>query len=649
MKLTASPKVLISVFILMFFIILVSSKLFTGARLDLSENGLYSLSKGTERILQSIEQPVTLTLFFSDKASSQLPALRTYQQRVEELIGEYVNLSSGKLIFEKVDPEPFSEAEDEASAAGLQGVPVGARGDVVYFGLRIKNEAGEEKVIPFMQPDREAYLEYELTKLIASLAKTALPKVGIYSGIELKGGFDYMTRQSQPAWTVLDYVQQGFELEWIDDNATEISGVDVLLLIAPKDLSEKLKFAIDQYVMNGGRTIIFLDPYAETLAQQGGMGMPSVQRSDLADLLPKWGVKLRENMIVTDFANSMVVGVGQSRNPVRHIGLLSINPQDSVGDAGQDIIVHGLESLNWSSAGILDVVEGATVELTPLVLTSDQAQPREAELLTTLADPQTLMNDFAPTGERYVLAAKVTGKAKTAFPDGIRFVEEVEAANQQANDDVASDSAESSEANASEEKAKPEAKEVELKPAHIETDSLRLMVVTDTDILSDRLWVQVQNFFGQQIVSPWADNGSFLVNAVENFSGHPDLIEIRSQGRFNRPFEKVEALRLDAEARFLEQQKRLQEELDATESKLVELEQLRGDADGAMFSDEQAAELEKFQVEKLKIRKQLRDVQHQLDKDIENLGTRLKLINIFLVPSLIFLWVLIAAMRKRFA
>lgn len=638
MKLTASPKVLIGVFALMFFLILLSSKLLTGLRLDLSENGLYSLSEGTERILSSIEQPVTLTLFFSDKASSQLPALRTYAQRVEELIEEYVNLSGGKLIFEKVDPEPFSEAEDEAALAGLQGVPVGARGDVVYFGLRIKNDSGAEEVIPFMQPDREAYLEYELTKLISSLAKNALPKVAVYSGLDIQGGFDYMTRQSRPAWTMLDYIQQGFQVEWIEDDATEISDVDVLLLIAPQNISEKLSFAIDQYVIGGGRAIIFLDPYAETMANQGSM--PSVQRSDLADLLPNWGIKLREDVFVTDFANSMVVGVGQSRNPVRHIGLISINPQESLDDTTQDIVVYGLESLNWSSAGILDSVEGADAKVTPLILSSDQAQPRASELLTQLADPQTLMNDFAPTGERYLLAAKVTGKAKSAFPDGIRYSEEKVKPEAESGEDAA---------DAEKAEAEPEMVDVSLPAKHLETENLRLMVVSDSDLLSDRLWVQVQSFFGQQIVSPWADNGSFLVNALENFSGHPDLIEIRSQGRFNRPFEKVEALRLDAEARFLEQQKRLEDELSATEAKLVELEQLRGETDAAMFSEEQAAELEKFQAEKLSIRKQLREVQHQLDQDIEALGTRLKLINIFLVPSLIFLWVLIAAMRKRFA
>ena len=255
-----SSKGLLIVFIAMFVVILVSSKLLSGVRWDLTENGLYTLSDGTKKIIKSLDKPVNLTLYFSDKASSQLPALRTYAQRVEELLQEYVGLSDGKLSFEKVDPVPFSEAEDEASLAGLQGVPAGSRGDEIYFGLRVQNEDGAEEVIPFMQPDKEAFLEYELTRLISSLSKTALPKVGIYSGVEINGGFDYMTRQTRPAWSIVEYMQEGFELEWIEDNATEIPEVDVLLLVAPQNLSDSLLFAIDQFVLKGGRTLVFLDP-----------------------------------------------------------------------------------------------------------------------------------------------------------------------------------------------------------------------------------------------------------------------------------------------------------------------------------------------------------------------------------------------------
>jgi ABC-type uncharacterized transport system involved in gliding motility auxiliary subunit len=363
--------------------------------------------------------------------------------------------------------------------------------------------------------------------------------------------------------------------------------------------------------------------------------MPSVQRADLADLLPKWGLALREDVFLTDFANSMVVGVGPQRTPTRHIGLLGLSAEamDS-----SDITLFGLESMNWSSAGILDPVEGSTATVTPLIRSSDQSQPRQTELLLTLADPRTLMKEFAPTGERYVLAARVTGKARTAFPEGIEVaLKQTDAA------------AETEETDQTEPTEAPDAARQLLKPEVTETEQLQLLVVADTDVLTDRLWVQVQQFFGQQIVQPWADNGSFAVNALEHLSGNPDLISIRSQGRFNRPFVRVEQLRRDAEARFLEQEELLQQELQKTEEKLVALESARSEGDGALFTPEQEAELLSFQQEKLKIRKQLRDVQHQLDQDIEALGTRLKLLNTFLIPVLICALLLIGTVRRRVA
>lgn len=627
-----SPKTLVLVFIAATLIILASSNWLTGVRLDLSENGLYTLSEGTEEILGKLDQPVSLTLYFSDKASTQLPALRTYAQRVEELLLEYESLSNGKITFEKIDPVPFSEEEDAAALAGLQGIPAGPRSDDVYFGLVAKNDAGAEEVIPFMQPDKEAYLEYELTRLISSLAKTSVPKVGVISGIEIQGGYDYMTRQQRPAWAIMEFIEEGFEIEWIEDDATSIEGVEVLLLLAPQNLSDSLLFAIDQYVLAGGRTLVFLDPYSEVAAQQGGM--PSIQRSDLAELLPNWGLELRKDVIATDFENSMVVSLGQGRNPVRHIGLFSTGPDSFVQE---DIILFGLEDLNWSSAGILDTVEGASTTVEPLIATSDQSMPKPAEMLLQLHDPEALLSDFAPSGERYTLAARVSGKAKTAFADGIELVKE-------------SPSSEEKESNASaSDEEKTTVQTEQLKPRLLEGDNIQVMVFSDSDILSDRLWVQVQNFFGQQIVTPWSDNGSLLINSLETMSGAPELIKIRSQGRFTRPFEVVNDLRRDAEERLLAQQELLEEELGATEQKLIELEQLRNEGDGALFTAEQETELLKFQEEKLKIRKQLRDVQHQLDQDIEALGTQLKLINIFLVPGLICLFVLLGTARKRVA
>jgi gliding motility-associatede transport system auxiliary component len=618
---------LIAAFIAMFIVIVVSSITLSGARWDLTENGLYTLSEGTETILGNLEQEVSLELYFSDKATSQLPALRTYALRVEEMLNEYVSMSDGKISLVKVDPEPFSEAEDAAALAGLQAVPGGARGDEVYFGLVAKNTAGNEEVIPFIQPNKEAFLEYDLTRLISSLSRTALPKVGIYAGVDMQGGFDYMTRQPKQEWAAVQYINEGFDIEWIADDATSIEGIDVLLLVGPQNISESLEFAIDQYVLGGGKALIFVDPYMETMAQMSGM--PSVQSSNLDTLFEAWGVRMPPEEFLTDFENSMVVSLGAGKSPARHIGLLSLGPAALDPD---DVVLFGLENLNLSSAGMLQPIEGATTKFESIIVSSDQSQPRPSDMLTTLHDPQALLSGFAPTGEKYSISARISGPARTAFPEGVVI-----------NKDAEESGAEGEGAKAEVEQPDSET----LLPKVKESQDIQVVIVADTDILSDRLWVQVQNFFGQQIVTPWADNGSFLLNGLENLSGQAELISIRSQGRFSRPFEKVDALRRAAEERLLAQQELLEEELSNTEETLMELEGVRDETDGAMFTQEQEAELLKFQQQKLKIRKQLRDVQHQLDQDIEQLGARLKLINILLIPSLICLIALFGVYRKR--
>ena len=619
---------LIAAFAVLFLIVVVSSSVLTGARIDLSENGLYTLSDGTEKILSELERSVEIDFYFSEKATSQLPALRTYAKRVEELLVEYEAKSKGKLTLNKVDPEPFSEAEDEAALAGLQSLPGGARGDEIYFGLVAKNEAGNEEVIPFIQPDKEAFLEYDLTRLISALSRSSLPKIGIFSGVDMKGGFDMMTRQQAPEWSVLQFINDNFEVVWIEDNAERIDGVDVLLLVAPQNISEPLEYAIDQYVLSGGKALVFVDPHVETMASMGGM--PSVQPSNLERLMNSWGVMLSKEEFVADFANSMVVTLGQGQQPVRHLGLLSLRPDALAED---DVVVFGLESLNLSTAGSLNRLEDATTTLTPMIQSSDQSQLMASEVLATLHNPATLLSDFVPTGERYVLAGRISGPAKTAFPDGIEITEELAKDIDQGSDIP--------------EEVENETVTRRLMPSVLENDDINVMVVADSDVLSDRLWVQVQNFFGQQIVTPWADNGTLLLNAVENLSGQAELISIRSQGRYSRPFELVDELRRDAEERLLAQQELLEEQLSATEGKLLALEGARENSDTALLSNEQEAELLKFQEEKLKIRKQLRDVQHQLGQDIEVLGTRLKLINILLIPALICVLAILLGWRQR--
>lgn len=621
--------------ILAIFIVfsLLSARLFNGVRIDLTEGQLYTLTDETQKILSELESTVTLNLYFSEKATAELPGLRTYAHRIKELLEEYENLADGKLKVAFVDPIPFSEEEDEASAAGLQGVPVGIRGDEIYFGLVGTNDNDGEEVISFFQPDKEQFVEYELTKLIYNLSNPELPVVGIVSGININGGFDYMTRQRQPAWVVMQQMEDLFDVRPLADDIDEIDAeIDILLLVHPKNLSQQMLFAIDQFVMKGGRALIFVDPFAEADQPPAPMAATASRRSDLAPLLSKWGVTLEDEHIVGDFANSLVVNMGGGRNPVRHIGLLGL---DANGFNNNDVVMAGLESINLASVGILKSLEGATTTIMPLIQSSTESQPLAASLLNELQNPEALMESFAPTGEQYTLAARITGPANSAFPKGVE-IEEQEAV------------AEEPDAGAAD--AEPVKVKRLLVPEVVKSDNINVIVVADTDVLTDRLWVQVQQFFGQRVISPWADNAGFLVNALENLAGNEDLINIRSRGRFSRPFTKVEELRRHAEEQFLAQQQVLQDRLQETEAKLLELEQMRGDGDSAILSEEQELELARFQDEKIKIRKELRDVQHQLDRDIESLGAELKMINIFLVPLLLtLLLVLMRFIRKRVA
>ncbi len=626
-KVLGSSKVgLVAVLAVFILFSLLNATFFKSVRFDLTEGQLYTLSNETQKIISELESPVSLKLYFSEKATTELPGLRTYAHRIKELLQEYEGLANGNILLEFVDPIPFSENEDEASSAGLQGIPVGVRGDEIYFGLVGKNNRDGEEVISFFQPDKEPFIEYELTKLIYNLSKSKLPVVGVISGVNINGGFDYRAQQRQPAWVVMQQVEDLFDVRMLADDLDEIdSEVDILLLVHPKELEPQALFAIDQFVMKGGRTLVFIDPFAETDQPPAPMATAG-RRSDMAFLLATWGLKLQEDNIVGDFANSLVVNMGGGANPTRHIALLGL---DVTAFNQDDVVMAGLESINMSSVGILEQLDTATTKITPLIMSSEESQPLLSDRLNTLQNPESLMDDFIPTNIRYMLAARVTGMAQSAYPEGLEVEESVE------QDAERSDET-------------PNMMKRLLTPETIKNENINVIVVADTDLLTDRLWVQVQQFFGERVVSPWADNSGFLVNALDNLSGNEDLINIRSRGRFSRPFTKVESLRRNAEEEFSAQQEVLQEQLEITETKLLELEQLRGDDDSAILSKEQELALTQFQAEKIKIRKELRDVQHQLDRDIESLGTELKLINIFLIPVLLtILIIIIRLFRKR--
>ncbi|MCI0915990.1 Gldg family protein [Pseudomonas stutzeri] len=583
-----------------------SGLVFTHARLDLTEQKLYTISEGTKTILEGLDKPIELDFFYSDEATKGLVALRNYARRVEELLRAYERESGGKLKLHVVDPEPFSEEEDRAAELGLQAVPLNQGGDKVYFGLAATNADGRTQSIPFFALDQEEFLEYELSRLVQSLASPQMPVVGVLSDLPITGGFDMRTQQATPPWTVLEQIRQLFHIESLERNVDMIpANVSVLMLVHPKALPEPTLYAIDQFVMRGGKLLVFLDPYSE--ADPGMAFMPGEpgdgKGSNLTPLLKAWGVRMAPDQVVLDAANAMSVGVGEERRPVRHPGWLSLPQQTMDAD---DVTTASLESLTMATAGFLEPLENATTRFTPLVQSSTYSMPIEAQRFATLENPEVLLRDLEPTGERYTLVARIQGPAHSAYPDGI-----------EGRKDGLKDSA-----------------------------SINVIAVADTDLLSDRMWVQVQDFFGQRMPQPWADNGTFVVNALDNLSGTDALISVRTRGRFARPFVVVEELQRQAENRFREKEEALQQRLAATEAQLAELQ--GPNADGAIeLTAEQQAALQRYMQEKLRIRKELREVRYQLNADIDALGRLLKFFNIALVPLVLTLVVLLTWLWRR--
>ncbi len=577
---------------------IVNQSLLGGIRLDLTENGLYTLSEGTREVIADIDEPINFYFFFSESASRDLTPLRGYAAQVEALLREYELEAKGKIRLSIIDPEPFSEQEDLAAEFGLQSVPVNSAGEALYFGLAATNALDQEVIIPFFQPDKEAFLEYDLSRTIQTLSSQELPTIALMSSLKMSGDINMQTFQSTPPWMIVEQLEQRYQIENVALDATEIpKAANLLVLVHPKDLSDETLYAIDQFVMAGGRLLVFLDPYAE-LEQSGANNpmmaqMPGVP-SNLGALMQPWGIELEPDVIIADASLGLQVG-SASGAPVRHIGILGLTPEQF--DA-RDITISGVSNLNVSSAGRLKVVEAKSgLEVLPLVSVGPHAAPLPTVRMQMMSDPEELMKDFVPDGETHHLALRLSGAVQSAFSgSGL------------AGDD------------------------------HIDrTENFNAVVVADTDILSDRLWVQVQNFFGQRIASPFAGNGDFAFNLVDQLGGSSALISIRSRGEYARPFKVVQALRLQAEAQYLESADALQAQLLETETRLSELAGQQ-DENGLMsISPEQEAELLRFQEDKLRIRKELRNVRHQLDKDIEGLGSTLKFLNILFVPVLLTL------------
>jgi len=620
-KWTAGGGALVALGVLFVGLTVLSSQLLRGVRLDLTEHHMYTLTPGTRHILQSIQEPLNLYYFYSERAASRLPVVRVYGQRVREFLQEIASRSRGKIHLHVIDPQPFSEDEDRATEFGVRAVPVDSSGTSLYLGLAGSNSTDGRAVIDFLDPAKEPFLEYDVAKLLVGLTQSKKPVIGWLSSLPMSGGFDPASGQPHSPWLVYSQASQLFTVRNLSSSISQVDpDIDVLVIVHPKDLPAPALYAIDQYALRGGRLLVFVDPIAEQDNGTPGNRFPGAPgASSLEPLLSSWGVSFDPNEVLGDLRQGLTIRVRENEPPQRHLAIIGFGRRSL--DAG-DVITSGLTQITMETAGILRPKKGAGVRFEPLIQSSAEAAPIPAQRFAHLTDPAALREGFQPTGERYTVAARVTGTVKTAYPNGPPPGVPVGAG---------------------------------AAPLSASSKPLNLIVVADTDMLADLLWVRWDSFLGQRTASAWANNGDFVWNALDNLGGSSDLISVRGRASFLRPFERVDSLRAAAENHFLAEQKELQAELSQTEQKLNALQAARPDqGQGArapsetILTGEQERELQRFQKERLRIRKELRDVKLGLDRGIQKLGARLKLLNILVAPAVFALLAgLVAALARR--
>ncbi len=593
-------------------LVILANTALTTWRIDLTENKLFTLSQGTINILGNLEEPVQLDFYFSQKAMSDFPSLANYGVRVRDMLEEYAAHANGKLILNIIEPEIFSESEDQAVASGLKTVQANSTSERAYFGMVGTNSTDDEKVIPFFQTNRESALEYDITKLIYNLAYPDKRVVGVFSQLPIMG-----KSEKDPNWTIINALKEFVDVQNLNEDIDELDqDIDVLMLVHPKKLKNKELYAIDQYLLRGGKAIIFLDPLAEQDKTQPDPEQPDVMPkldSYLSDLLELWGLEMSKDKIVGDLSAAMRVQANSPRGPqeIDYLPWLRMTEDNFNSD---DFSTSELNLVHMGTVGAIEVKEDKGMSVTPLIQTSKRSSKLERDLILFQRDPTVILNNFKSEDKQMLLAARVMGKASSVFPEG--------------------------------NPAEDENGEMVIDNDFVAEGKINVILVSDTDIMADHFWVRTQKMFGVDVPQPIANNGDFVINSIENLSGNTDMISLRGRGKYSRPFVKVESIRKKAEEQFRQREKELQANLSETEKKIHQLKQEQGSEKSYLLNNKLTTEIEKFRDERLATRKELRGVQHELKKNIEKLGAQVRFINIGLIPLLITLLALMIGIYR---
>ncbi len=579
-----------------------------GWQLDLTENRQFTLSPGTVQLLGEVKEPITLRLYASRALRSSNPFLGSYADRVHDMLHTYADAAHGRITVEYIDPEPFSPEEDRAVGFGLDPIPLDNGASSGYLGIAGTNSTDDVDVLPVLSPDREPFLEYDLTRMVNNLAHPDKPVVALLSSLPVDGD---PAMRGQP-WQVMQELRQFFDVRVLGGDIGKIDDdVAALMLVQPQGLSDQTLYAIDQFVLRGGKALVFVDPDSEAQAiRQSQGGMPGDTASNLPKLFQAWGVDYTPDTVVGDPQAARQVSY-PSRGREQIVDYLPWLSLDRSHLAADDVITAELNRINVATAGALAAHAGASTSFVPLLRSSPDAMAIEADKVRMFPDPLALLRDYKPGGKELVLAAHVSGPIKSAFGD--KPPEGVAATGTHLTESAA--------------------------PA-------QLVIVADTDLLDDRNWLSSQSMMGQSVAVPLADNASLVANALDYLVGSDALMGLRGREVTVRPFTTVAEIRRASESAYRAKEQELLQRLGELQDKLSSLK-VSETEDISLLGEAQRKEIEGFRSQLLETRRELRDVQLALRQDIEQLRDRTRFFNIAAVPLLVAVLAIVVAVIRR--
>ncbi|MBC8469475.1 MAG: Gldg family protein [Planctomycetes bacterium] len=629
--------------VIIFSAISICQNIGKGFKVDITDQKLYTLSGGTKSILGKLNQPIKAKLYYAKTAAlkgpDQIRYFNNYYEFVKALLEEYAAVSKGKFELELIDPRPFSEDEVQALRYGLQRFPI-TQEENFFFGLVLQTQFGVEKAIPFFSPDRENFIEYDISYLIDTAITRQKRKIGVLSSIGVMGddvsGYmaEMMMRQGQQpkgAWTFVEQLRKQYEVESVPTDVNDINDVDILLVVHPKDLPEKTLFAIDQFVLKGGRLIAFVDPHCfsdQPDQRMMQMGMQVSRSSELNTLLKPWGLEMPANTFAGDSTLAAMATIRANQRPEKIIGYLNLSPEGNCFNT-DNVITAQLNQVRFLFSGVLrevaDPNESAGITRTPLITTTNRGNSfsisNAYELM--MLDPSSLMRKFVEGDKAVAMGYLINGKLKSSFPDGIEIEVEDESSDEEDPNDV-----------------KTVKKQITgLKEAQ---QDCAVAVFSDVDFISDSIAYQ-NAFFGKMVVG---DNSALVLNTIDDLSGSGDLVSIRSRGNFKRPFVVVDEIERQAEEDTREEVDKINAQIAGFQNELQSILSSAKAGQEEVIGSSILQKQRDIELKQRRAQQQLNEVKLKKREQMEHLGNVLRGFNMLMTPAVILVIAIVLGIRR---